>query len=154
MRIGSAHNKCESHCPNFAFLKTLNWNAGLYSIRSIANQKSVRYSVSSIKFYNYSSSKCKQAFVYISDCNLKSGFVLYFVRVRVTITLKAAYLLTPADLSRWLDLLHHPSRPADEVLALSFSHLAVVGSCGHEAEDNCLLRYSRWRVFPSLWFDH
>ena len=40
------------------FKKILNWNAGLYSFRSIANPKSVRYS---IEFYKYSSSKCKQS---------------------------------------------------------------------------------------------
>ena len=80
LRIQSAHNKCGPHCPNFAFLKTfLNWNARLYSIRSIANPKSVRYSVSLIKFYKYikySSSKCNKAFVYISDCNLPLIMIL------------------------------------------------------------------------------
>ena len=62
LRIQSAHNKCGPRCPNFSFLKTfLNWNAHLYSINSIANPKSVRYSVSLIKFYKYSSSKSKQS---------------------------------------------------------------------------------------------
>ncbi len=57
LRIGSAHNKAGTsqirHCPNFAsFELFLSRKYGLCSYTSIANQNSVRYSVSISYFIN------------------------------------------------------------------------------------------------------
>jgi hypothetical protein len=63
LRISSAHNKEThryKHCPNFASFEIflIETFSSLYSF-TIANQKSVRYSVSIyVLFYKYS--KCKQ----------------------------------------------------------------------------------------------
>ena len=75
LRIGSAHNKggppnINIQCPSFAFFELfLNWNSGLHSFISIANQKSVRYSFSKSYFTNTEFHNVNKAFVYITDCN-------------------------------------------------------------------------------------
>ena len=72
LHIGSAHNKAGTtqirHCPNFAsFELFLNRKSGLYSYTTIANQNSVRYSVSISYFINIAVQNVNKAFVYITS---------------------------------------------------------------------------------------
>ena len=73
LRIGSAHNKGGPPNINIVqishFSNSLNWNSGLHSFISIANQKSVRYSFSKSYFTNTEFQNVNKAFVYITDCN-------------------------------------------------------------------------------------
>ena len=65
--VRSAHNK-GGGIPNTNIVQILNPNAGLCPFTSIANEKSVRYSVTNSKtyiFYKYSSSKWNKAFFYL-----------------------------------------------------------------------------------------
>ena len=58
-------------------------------MRSIAKPKSVRYSVSLIEFYKYSSSKCKlnKAFVYINNCNpAASKYIFEYMQSPIAFT--------------------------------------------------------------------
>ena len=71
----------------------MNWNARLYSIRSIANPKSVDIQLFQSNFTNIAGQNVNKAFLYISDCDLPlkyNNYDVFCVILQVTIAKKCA----------------------------------------------------------------